>query len=289
MAPGALGIIAGGGRLPVALAEHARGAGFPYYVLRLKGMASPELAAHPGEELRLDALGGMIKAARAAGCDRLVLAGIVPRPDFTKLRPDWRGVQALPRVLKAARSGDDALLRAVAAELEREGFAIVGADSVLDDLRAPRGALGRVSPSADDLADIAKARAIVTALGPFDVGQGAVVCAGLALAVEAQEGTDLMLRRVAALPSDIRGEPSARRGVLVKAPKPGQERRIDLPTIGLTTVEEAARAGLAGIAVEAGGCLVMERDKAIAAADAAGLFLFGFDADPSGAREPSAG
>lgn len=279
---GALGIIAGGGRLPVALADHARSAGFPYFVIRLKGMAEPELTAHPGVELRIDALGGLIKAARGAGCDRLVLAGIVPRPDFAKLRPDWRGVQALPRVLKAARSGDDALLRAVAAELEREGFAIVGAESVLDELRAPRGALGRFSPSGDDLADVAKARAIIAALGPFDVGQGAVVCAGLALAVEAQEGTDLMLQRVAALPEDIRGAPLARRGVLVKTPKPRQERRIDLPTIGVKTVEEAARAGLAGIAVEAGGTLVMERDKAVAAADAAGMFLFGFDpAEPS--------
>lgn len=275
---GVLGIIAGGGRLPIALAEHARGAGWPYYVIRLKDMADPGLRKHPGQEVRIDRLGAMIRAARGAGCDRLVLAGIVPRPDFTKLRPDLRGLQALPRVLKAARSGDDALLRAVAAELEREGFAVVGADAVLMQLQAPGGVMGAAAPSHDDLEDIAKARALIEALGPFDVGQGAVVCHGLALAVEGQEGTDAMLQRVAVLPVEIRGHAGARRGVLVKRPKPGQERRVDLPTIGERTVVLAAEAGLAGVAVEAGGALVMDLERTIAAADAAGLFLFGFDA-----------
>ena len=282
--PGTLGIVAGGGRLPIALADHARGAGVPYFVIRLQGMADPELAGHPGREVRIDHLGAMIRAARKAGCDRLVLAGVVPRPDFAKLRPDLRGLQALPRVLKAARSGDDALLRAVAAELEREGFAMVGAETVLRELEAPGGVMGAVAPSPEDMEDIAKARAVVEALGPFDVGQGAVVCHGLGLAVEGQEGTDAMLTRVAALPPEVRGHAGARRGVLVKRPKPGQERRIDLPTIGERTVALATEAGLAGVAVEAGGALVMDRARTLAAADAAGLFLFGFDAG-----EPSPG
>jgi DUF1009 family protein len=276
-APGALGIIAGGGRLPVVLAEHARSAGLNYAVIRLAGMADPDLALHPGVEIPMAALGAMIKAARDAGCDRLVLAGIVARPDFAKLRPDWRGMQALPRVLKAAQGGDDALLRAVAAELEREGFSIIGAESVLAELRAPAGPLGGHEPTPENMTDIEKARRVVAALGALDVGQGTVVCGGLVLAVEAQEGTDQMLARVAALPAEIRGTAAARRGVLLKAPKPIQERRVDLPTIGLRTIEEAVRAGLAGVAMEAGGCLVLERERAVAAADAAGMFLYGFD------------
>lgn len=277
--PGALGVVAGGGALPVILAEHLRATGEPYFILRLDGLTDPALADHPGADCRLGAIGGLIRAAREAGCARLVLAGQVARPDFSQLRPDWRGAQALPRLIAAARKGDDALLRAAVAELERDGFQIVGADSIVDGLRAPAGQIGRHAPDADALADIEKARAVVAAMGPFDIGQGAVVCHGLVLAVEAQEGTDRMLARVAELPGEVRGAPGARRGVLVKTPKPAQERRVDLPTVGVRTVEGAARAGLAGVAVQAGECLILDRPAVIAAADAAGLFLHGFDAD----------
>ncbi len=281
-APGALGVIAGGGRLPLVLADYARDAGLPYYVIRLKGSADAAMEAHPGEERRIDALGGTIKALRAAGCDRIVLAGIVARPDFTSLRPDWRGVQALPRIVKAAKQGDDALLRAVTAEFEREGFAVVGADEVLEGLRAAEGAIAGAAPSEEAVGDIARARDLLAAISPFDVGQGVVVCNGLVLAVEAQEGTDRMLARVAELSRDIRGAPDDRRGVLVKQLKAGQDRRIDLPTIGLATVRAADAAGLAGIAVQAGACIVLDRDEVIAAANAAGLFIWGFGDGPDG-------
>lgn len=278
-AGGALGIIAGGGRLPVAIAGHARDAGLPYFVIRLSGLAEPELSSHPGEEHNIGALGAIIATARKFGADRLVLAGNVPRPDFASIRLDLRAARCLPRVLAAARNGDDALLRAVAAELESEGFRIVGADEAAGVLRAPAGALGAHAPDDEAQADIDKARRVVRALGEHDVGQGAVVCAGLVLAVEAAEGTDRMLERVAGLPPAIRGDAARRRGVLVKQPKPGQERRIDLPTVGVRTIEGAANAGLAGVAVEAGGALIVDRDAVVAAADAAGLFVFGFEPD----------
>lgn len=278
-ADGALGVIAGGGQLPVALAEHLRGAGMPYFVIRLSDLANPELRAHPGADLPVGALGGVVAALRAADCRRLVLAGNVPRPDFAAFAPDARMQAALPRIVAAAREGDDALLRAVAAELEAEGFTLLAVEQVLDILRAPEGPLGRHAPDAAALADIGKAAAIAAAIGALDIGQGAVVCAGLVLAVEAQEGTDRMLARVAEMRPAIRGTENARRGVLVKRPKPQQERRIDLPTIGLRTVQGAARAGLAGVAVEAGGCLVVDRDAVVAAADEAGLFVYGFAPD----------
>ena len=117
---------------------------------------------------------------------------------------------------------------------------------------------------------------VAHAAGAFDVGQGVVVCDGLVLAVEAQEGTDAMLRRVAELPETVRGSPQSRRGVLLKRPKPIQERRIDLPTIGVRTIEGAIAAGLAGVAVEADGALAVGRADVVAAANRAGLFVYGF-------------
>ncbi|MGE3865414.1 MAG: LpxI family protein [Hyphomonadaceae bacterium] len=272
-----LGIVAGAGDLPVVLAEHLRSEGAPYHVARIAPFAAAALAAHPGEEAGLGRMGERFAALKAAGCDAVVLAGVVRRPDFASLEFDARAIAMLPRVMAAAGGGDDALLRVLVEECEREGFRVVGAEEVLAALIAPAGALGAVQPSARDRKDIAKAAAVAAALGAWDVGQGAVVADGLVLALEAQEGTDLMLARVAALPEALRGTAAARRGVLAKRPKPKQERRVDLPTIGLATIENAARAGLAGVAVEAGGALVMERAALIARADALGLFVYGFD------------
>jgi DUF1009 family protein len=179
---------------------------------------------------------------------------------------------------RAAKMGDDALLRSVMDVFVEAGFRIVGADDVLDDLRVGPGPLGAIAPGADHWSDIRRAAEVAKISGSLEIGQGAVVCAGLVLAVEAQEGTDRMLDRIPELIVEIRGTPEARRGVLVKAAKPQQERRIDLPTIGLTTVAGVARAGLAGIAVEAGAALVVDREAVAAAADAAGLFIVGFTA-----------
>lgn len=272
-----LGIIAGGGDLPVRLAEHCRRHGRPYFVARIAPLTAPVLSEHPGADSPLDKMGARFAALHAAGCDAVVLAGAVSRPDFNSFDPDERTRQMLPAILAAAAQGDDQLLRALVAECETDGFKVVGAGDVFDALLAPPGSLGAHKPDTAAMADIRKAAALAAALGAFDVGQGAVVCAGLALAVEAQEGTDAMLARVAALPRALRGAPDARRGVLVKRPKPAQERRIDLPVIGLTTIENAAAAGLAGVAIEAQGALIVDLEAVVARADALGLFVFGFD------------
>lgn len=272
-----LGIIAGGGELPVLLAEHCAAEGLDYFVARIEHMADPALDAHPGATLNLGAFGARFAALKAAGVDTVVLIGQVPRPDIRTVKLDEHGMTMLPAIMAAAPKGDDALLRVVLDEHQNAGFAVVGAEEVLADLKARSGAWGALTPNESQRADIAKAARIAAAIGAFDIAQGVVVCDGLVLAVEAAEGTDKMLERVAALPAALRGEPSARRGVLVKRPKPIQERRIDLPVIGLKTLEGAARAGLAGIAVEARGALVVRRGELIAAADRAGLFLFGFE------------
>lgn len=272
-----LGLIAGGGALPVEIATHCQRAGRPFFVVRLKGSAGPELARFPGVDLGIAELGKCIKALKRAGCQAVCFAGLVTRPDFRTLSPDLRGLRAMPGLLAAARKGDDALLRALLGEFEKDGFTVEGAHEVMGDLTLPPGPLGRITPGGTHAGDIARALDIARAIGRLDIGQGAVVCEGLVLAVEAQEGTDAMLRRVGELPAAIRGAPEAPRGVLAKAPKPIQETRIDLPTIGLGTIQRAARAGLAGIAGEAHGLIVLDRDAVIALADELGLFIVGVE------------
>lgn len=272
-----LGIIAGAGDLPVRLAEYCRAERRDYFVSRIAGAAQAELDNHPGGDAPLDKMGQRFDGLRAAGCDVVVLAGQVRRPDFATFAPDEQTVEMLPRILAAAGQGDDALLRALIGECERAGFTVVGAHEVLAALLAAPGAMGAHAPDAHALKDIAAGAKIVAALGALDVGQAAVVCAGLALAVEAQEGTDAMLSRVAELPPHLRGSNEKRRGVLVKQSKPTQERRIDLPTIGVATVERAALAGLAGLALETGGALIVDKAAVIERADALGLFVYGFD------------
>ena len=274
-----LGLIAGGGGLPLALAEHCRQTGRPYFVVRLRGFTDAALDAHPGDAAGIAEIGRIVKLTRDAGCEALCFAGVVRRPDFAALKPDLRGLTWLPGAVLAARKGDEALLRFLMGEFEKEGFALEGAHEVRGDLALTLGPLGALAPQDDHGVDIAKALVVARAIGGFDIGQAAVVCDGLVLAVEAQEGTDALLRRVAELPPELRGAPGLRKGVLAKVAKPIQDDRVDLPTIGVATIEGAARAGLAGVVGVAGKMLVVDRAAVAAAADAAGLFVVGV-ADP---------
>lgn len=269
-----LGLIAGGGPLPVRLAAHSEALGRPCFVARLPGQGDPGLAAFPGGEFGFGEIEARFQAMRAFGVDAVVFAGQVRRPDFKALKLDGRGLALLPKFLAAAAKGDDALNRALIETCEAAGFQVLAVEQVFGGLLAGAGPLGGRGPDAAALADIAKAAALVAALGPFDVGQGAVVRDGLVLAVEAQEGTDAMLRRVAEF---ARAEPP--KGVLLKRPKPGQERRVDLPVIGTTTLAGLAAAGLAGVAVEAGSALIVDGEAVRQEADALGLFVFGFTPD----------
>tara|TARA_R110000803_G_scaffold194577_1_gene257695 strand:- start:305 stop:1150 length:846 start_codon:yes stop_codon:yes gene_type:complete len=272
-----LGLIAGLGDLPVAIAENAVATGQGVYVLRLKGFEEPRLAAFPGAVVGLGEIGKLFALLKQAGCEDVLFAGIVKRPNFKDLKLDLRGAALLPKVLAEAGRGDDALLRLMVKEVEKQGFRVIGSDAAHAALLAPSGLVGGPAPSESALADIARGAHVVAALGDLDIGQGCVVCEGLVLAVEAQEGTDAMLDRCAALPEAIRGTPAARRGVLVKRPKPAQERRIDMPTVGVSTVEKVAAAGLAGLAVEAGGALMLGRAEMQESAERLGVFLYGFD------------
>ncbi len=268
-----LGIIAGAGSLPRRLAEAAG----ECFVVRLAGLADADFSPFPNAECGIAEAGRMLRMLREAGCDAVVLAGVVKRPDFSKLKPDWRGASLLPQVIMAAAKGDGAMLDVLVGTLESEGFIVVGAEQVFAALVAPMGPVGAASPSPQNWADIRKASAIIDALGPFDIGQGAVVASGHTLGIEAAEGTDEMLDRCARLPASARGG-DARNGVLVKRPKPGQELRVDLPTLGVETVKRAAAAGLSGIAYEAGAALLIDREAVAREADLAGIFVYGFTA-----------
>ena len=276
---GALGIIAGGGELPTAIAQAASDDGRKVFLVGISGLATEEeLSRFPHDFAGIGEFGRFIRLLREAGCGEITFAGKVPRPKFADVKLDMRGAMALPRIIGAARRGDDALMRTILEFFEKDGFRVVGTDEAARRLLAPQGLLGSVAPNDQDTADIAKAIAVVRAMGAHDIGQAAIVCDGVVLSVEAAEGTDAMLRRTAELPEALRGTASARRGVLVKAPKPDQERRVDLPVIGGATLELAKAAGLRGIAIQAKGALILHRRALGTGADEAGMFILGFDA-----------
>src|SRR4051812_25595715 len=267
--PGPLGIIAGNGGLPARLIESCRAAGREVFVLALQGEADPATVARvPHAWCRLGGAATGLDVLRAHGVEELVLAGGVRRPSLAALRPDWRAARFFAKVGYRAL-GDDGLLSAIVKELEREGFRVIGADALLGDADLPEGPLGHLRPDALALADIARGMQIARAIGALDIGQATVVQQGLVLGVEAIEGTDALLRRVAGLRRDGPG------GVLVKAEKPGQERRADRPTIGPQTISLAAESGLRGVAAQAGATIVLDRLETVRRADEAGLFVVG--------------
>lgn len=274
-APAKLGLIAGGGALPVSVAARCEAEGRPVFVVRLAGFADPHLARYPGIDAGMAEIGRTLSALKKAGCEAVCFAGTVNRPDFKTLKPDFKGATLLPGIVAAAAKGDDALLRKILSIFEGEGYAVLGADDILGGETLPAGALGAVVPSEKHLADLKKALHVAEKSGELDIGQGAVVCDGLVLAVEAQEGTDAMLMRVAGLPADLRGSDASRKGALGKAPKPIQDLRVDMPVIGTRTIELAAAAGLAGVGGVAGRVIVIDRPAVIAAADRLGLYVWG--------------
>jgi len=270
-----LGLIAGGGGLPLEIARACTAAERPLFVVRIKGSADKDLEDFPGAESGIAELGRSIKLMKQAGCEAICFAGQVNRPDFAALKPDLRGLAALPGVIAAASRGDDELLRFMMSEFERDGFVVEGADQVVADLAIGEGPLGRIAPTEAHRLDIDTAVRAARALGNLDIGQAAVSARGLVLAMEAAEGTAALLRRVADLPIELRGTTDAPVGVLAKVPKSRQDRRVDLPTIGVDTVTAVASAGLAGIVGEARSLLVIDREATARMADELGVFIAG--------------
>ncbi len=271
---GALAIICGGGTLPFAVADAVIKHGRRVVLFAIRGWADPKrIVDYPHYWAAVGQFGAFCRLARGEGCRDVVFIGSMVRPAIWQIRPDFKTLRLLPRIFGIFRGGDDHLLKGVAAIFEEHGFRLVGAQAVAPEILMPEGALGRERPNDRDRADIAKGLALLSAASPFDVGQAVVVADARVLAIEAAEGTDRMLARVAELRQS--GRIASGRGVLVKAAKRNQDRRLDLPSIGPQTVESAARAGLAGIAVVAGGTIVAEPTRIGATADRAGLFVLG--------------
>ena len=267
-----LGIIAGGGRLPRLVIDACQRAGRDCYVVALEGQADHATVQDvPHSWVRLGAAARALALARQEEVGEIVLAGHVKRPSLASLRPDWRTIRFLMRLGRSGL-GDDGLLRRIVEEIEAEGFHVVGADTIVPDLKAEAGALGRHAPDSQALDDIRRGADVLRAMSAADVGQAVVVQQGIVLGVEAIEGTDALLDRCAGLKREGPG------GVLVKMRKSGQEDRIDMPTIGVDTVTGATRAGLRGIAIEAGGAMLIDRQALIERADEEGLFVVAIEA-----------
>ncbi len=267
---GALGIIAGGGQLPLQLIEACKTTGRSCFVLTFSDQPNESATSMaPHAVVPLGSISQSLASLRQANVSEVVLAGRVARPSLTSLKPDLAATKLLAKLGKAFFSGDDALLRALMEFLESEGFRVVAAQDILKSLLASAGCYGSCRPGAADEADIIKGLQLARELGRLDIGQSVIVEHGLVLGLEAIEGTQALIERCAGLKRERRA------GVLVKAKKPQQDTRADLPAIGPDTVDALARGGYAGVAIEAGGALVLARAELIRRADQHGIFVMG--------------
>ena len=277
---GPIAIICGGGSFPGAVAEAIVRGGRKPVMFGLKGWADAKIVErYTHHWIAIGETGRFFRLARQEQCEDLLLIGWLLRPPLTQLRLDWQTIRLLPRLARAFRGGDDRLLSGIAQIAEEQGLRIIGLQEVAPEVFVPEGVLGHHQPSATDRNDIARGMKLIAALGPFDVGQAVVVANNHVLAVEAAEGTDNMLARIADLRRQGRVTTPPGTGVLVKAPKPGQDRRFDLPSIGPRTIEGAARAGLAGVAVAAGSTIIADAAEVIAIAERQKIFVAGVAED----------
>jgi len=271
-----VGVIAGGGVMPFAVADSLRARGLNPILFALKGVCDPVATERFRHHwITVGQYGRAKKLFRAENCKNLVFIGTLVRPALSEIRLDWETIRVMGRVWSAFRGGDDHLLSGVGRIFEQEGFRLLGLKEVAPDLLMPEGCVTRTLPGQDATVDIAKGRDVLRALSPFDIGQAVVVIDGHVVGVEGIEGTDELLARIASLRAAGSIRSAKGRGVLVKAPKSGQDLRFDLPTIGSRTIEKAIAAALAGVAVLAGNTVVADAQAMIEAADTAGLFVTG--------------
>jgi DUF1009 family protein len=281
---GPLMIVCGGGLLPFAVADAAKRRGRKVFIYALRDSADAErVASYPHIWGGVAQFGRFCRYARQHDCQDVVFIGSLTRPVFWRMRPDLKTLLLAPKIYQAFLGGDDHLLSGIGRLLEQHGFRIVGAHEIAPEILLGEGLMGSEAPSERDQADIVRGLELLQATGPFDIGQAAVIAHKRVLAIEASEGTDRMLERLAQLRREEAIRWPAGTGVLVKAPKPGQNNLFDLPSIGPKTIEMAALAGLAGVAVAAGATMVAEPQAVIAAADRARLFVTGVPAwEPKG-------
>lgn len=267
-----LGIIAGRGDIPGRIAEACIASGRGVFIVGLEGFGDESvISPYPNAFIRMGAAGEITKRFKAENVNEIVLAGPVDRPTLSQIRPDMKAAAMLAKIGTKAVLGDDNFLSAIIGQIEAEGFSVIGIHQVLGGFIAKHGAIAGEAPDEQTMGDIDRGLDVLAALSPVDVGQAVVVQEGLILGVEAIEGTDALIRRC----GDLRRD--GRNAILVKMSKTGQERRVDMPTIGVETINLAAENGFAGIAIEAGNSLIIDPDAVKAACQAAGLFLYALD------------
>jgi UDP-2,3-diacylglucosamine hydrolase len=265
-----IGIIAGRGNLPIALATLLRADGEDPFLLLVEGEADPkQYEQFQYQTIKIAKVGQFLKVLSNENCTHITLAGPVDRPDFKKLIPDFEGIKLIAKITGSLNKGDDGLMTAITSYIKDKGFEVVGAHELTGSMSIGKHLLGTVEPSEQDRLDIKEGIRIVKGIGELDIGQAAIIREGYVLAVEAAEGTDGLLKRV----KDFSWEVPA--GVLVKLSKPGQDIQADMPTIGPDTITEAIDANLRGIAVEAGLTLVLDKEESIRRANAGGIFILG--------------
>jgi DUF1009 family protein len=283
-------ILAAGGRVPIEVATAARAAGRDILVIGLEGVVDEGIEAFPHAVAKWGQIGRIEQLVRGHGARDLVLIGTVARrPDFSNISVDFGTLRYLPRLIKAMFGGDDAVLAQFARYIEERGFRIVGAHDVAPELVAKAGPVAGPAPEGATLADAMLAFEAARAIGVIDAGQAAVAVGRRVIALEAAEGTDAMLERVAVIRANGRVKWAGRAGVLAKRAKPQQDLRLDMPAIGPRTVDAVAEAGLAGIVIEAGSVLIAERGETVALAERSGTFVFAVPGSWSGARGEPAG
>lgn len=269
-----LGIIAGGGNLPLRLVQACEDQGIKLFIVGFKGQTDPALLAGRAHIMtRLGAAGRVMKTLRRQNIQDVVMIGSIRRPTFAELRPDFQALKIIMRHRLIGRGvGDDGLLRLLRTEFERAGLRFHGVQNFVREILAATGVMGRYAPDAFDQEQIMRGVGVVRALGRLDVGQAAIVQEGIVLGVEGVEGTDELIRRCGGYRRKGRG------AVLVKLCKPQQDEALDLPTIGPDTVRLCAAMGMTGIAVEAGRSLVLDPQEVTSLADRHGLFVVGLEA-----------
>ncbi len=271
MSKNTLGIIAGKGSLPAQIIDACKVSKRDFFVIAFAESFNPEVMENvPHAVVRIGAVGEALAHLRAASVTEIVMAGGIKRPSFTSLKPDAAGAALLKKLGMAFFAGDDALLKAITAFFEEEGFSVVGVDKILNEILAHEGVFGKIQPDSAFYSDITIGMAAAKNIGALDIGQAAIVESGVVLGTEDSQGTDALIERCGKLKKS-----QNKNGVLVKAKKPNQEEKVDLPSIGVQTIDALHRNGFSGVAVEAGHSLIIDKKELIKKADEYGIFVVG--------------
>lgn len=272
-----IGLIVGAGQLPYDLVLNKEKAIAPIYVIGINGVSDEKTLNLCDEKVGLGDIGKIINIFKSHNINEIGIIGYIKRPDFSKISFDFLGIKILPKLVLAAKNGDDAIMRVILNEFENNDLKIMPPEAIFPHITSKNGALGDFCPNQNNFDDIEKAKLILNDLGKYDIGQAIVVIDGCVAAIEAQEGTDEMLKRVANLPKHLIGNEAQKKGILLKIPKTAQDLRIDLPTIGIETIINAIKANLCGIAFVKNKAIIAQEEELIQIANENKMFLFGLD------------